>query len=380
MRYFLLLVLLFCSTSQGFTQTGPAHLEDDNSTITKDLRKEWVTLGQENTYVPFLENSQVSSPVVSFELDLRQHQGLLLRCCVPKGSTMLINQKIVAYQEGSSCLLYSIDSLHDQYKLPSIWVSIYDAQKRYDQIATQVIEKKRKEVESNMPVVRSSTEIQNFFTVGLVVLLLFYAVLSHQFPKVFRNYHSIRNISSLNLQEDMYTRIKLLNSTNFIFLLHYGLLVAYLIIIFVHTANVLEIRLPGYPLENFSGYFSAWIKIALLVMGVFALKYIMIASAGVLFQLSRIVQHHILDYFRMSLTYGVVLFTILVFTYLGLGDDKTVFYNIFVYSVVIFALLRVFLLFHRLFDISSFRNIYLFSYICTSEILPLFIGFKFFLG
>jgi hypothetical protein len=380
MHHFLLLILLFCGISQGFAQAEYAHPDDENYTVIKDLRKDWVTLSKNNSYIPFIENSNEQSPVISFKVDLKQYQGLLFKCCLPKGSTILINQKIVDYQENSSCILYELDSLYKQYKLPSVWVSIYNSHRAYPQILTQLVEKKNENIGNNLPMVRSSAEIQNFFAAGLIVLLLFYAILSHRFPKVFKNYHSFRNISSLNLQEDMYTRIKLLNSTNLMFLLHYGLLVAYLIIIFAYSANVLEIRLPGYPLDSFSDFFAVWIKVALLVIGVFALKYVMVAAVGALFQLSRIVQHHILDYFRMSLTYGVILFTILVFTYLGLGKNYTIYYNIFVYSVVVFTLLRVFLLYHRLFDISSFRNIYLFSYICTSEILPLFIGFKFFLG
>lgn len=380
MHHFLLLVLFFCGISQSFSQTENLHINDENYTVVKDLRKDWITLSKNNNYIPFIENSGEQSPVISFELALQQHQGLVLKCCVPKGSTILINQQVVGYQENTSCVLYALDSLYDHYKSSSIWFSIYDPHRTYYQISTQLVEKKDENILSNLPVVRSSTGIQNFFAAGLVVLLLFYAVLSHQFPKVFKNYHSFRNISSLNLQEDMYTKIKLLNSTNLMFVLHYGLLVAYLIIVFVHTANVLEIRLPGYPFESFSDFFTVWLKVTLLVLGVLALKYVMVAAIGALFRLSRIVQHHVLDYFRMSLTYGVILFAILVFTYLGLGKNHTVYYNIFVYSVVVFSLLRVFLLYHRLFDISSFRNIYLFSYICTSEILPLFIGFKFFLG
>jgi len=380
MHHFLLFILLFCGFFQSFSQPLRTHIDDENYAVRKDLRKDWVTLDEEGNHIPFIENAGRQSPVISFALDLRQHQGLTLKCCIPKGSTILINQKVVDYQEGTSCVLYEIDSLYEQYKLSSIWFSIYDPHRSHHQITTRLVEQKTENTVSDVPVMRSSTEINNFFAAGLVVMLLFYAVLSHQFPKAFKNYHSFRNISSLNLQEDMYTKIKLLNTTNLMFLLHYGLLVAYLIIVFVHTSNVLEVQLPGYPIDSFSGFISIWIKVALLVLGVFALKYIMVMAIGTLFRLSRIVQHHILDYFRMSLTFGVILFTILVFTYLGLGKGQTIYYNIFVYSVVIFSLLRVFLLFHRLFDISAFRNIYLFSYICTLEILPLFIGFKFFLG
>lgn len=380
MHYFLLLIFIFCHISQSFSQTENIPIGDENYAVVKDLRKDWIMLSKNNHYIPFVVNGGEQSPVISFELELRQQQGLILKCCVPKGSTILINQKVVNYQEKASCKLFILDSLYNLYNSSSIWFSIYDPQRTYYQISTQLVEKKVESRISDIPVMRNTTGIHNFFAAGLVVLLLFYAVLSHQFPKVFKNYHNFRNISSLNLQEDMYTKIKLLNSTNLMFLLHYGLLVSYLIILFVHTANVLEIRLPGYPIENASDFFKVWVKVTLLVLGVLLLKYVMVAAIGALFRLSRIVQHHILDYFRMSLTYGVILFTILVFTYLGLGKNHTVYYNIFVYSVVVFSLLRVFLLYHRLFDISSFRNIYLFSYICTSEILPLFIGFKFFLG
>lgn len=380
MQHFLLLILLFCSISQGFSQIENRPFYDENYTVVKDLRKDWITLSENNDYVPFIENSKVQSPVVSFELLLQQYQGLVLKCCIPKGSTILINQKVVNYQAQTSCLLFEVDSLYKEYKSSSIWVSIYDPHQSYYQISTQLVEKQDENTVNDIPIVRSSAGIQNFFAAGLVVLLLFYAVLSYQFPKVFKNYHRFRNISSLNLQEDTYTKIKLLNSTNLIFLIHYGLLIAYLIVVFAYTANVLEIRLPGYPFESFMDFFVVWIKIALIVLGVIALKYILVAAIGALFRLSRIVQHHLLDYFRMSLTFGVILFTILIFTYLGLGKSNTVYYNIIVYSVVVFSLIRVFLLYHRLFNISSFRNIYLFSYICTSEILPLFIGFKFFLG
>ncbi len=371
-------IFLFFNLSGLYAQYDTT-IQTRSYTVVKDLKKDWMTIDEKNEYIPFVENIKQKAPVVSFPVSLIQYQGYWLEYCVPEKSTVLINKSITSYYPEQACVRYQTDVLRKTYQQDTIWITIYFPNHSYDAVSTSILGEGFQAVHNNMPVIRKKNGLSDFFATGFVLLLISYALLLNNFPKAFKNFHSSHNIFSLNVKEDTFTKVTFVNRSNLIFILHYCFLIAYLFIILNSSANIIKVELPGYPIKSFGSFIIVWLELSGIALLLVAIKYILIVAIGALFRITRLVRLHLLDYYRMSVTYGSYIFIFLTGTYLLLGNSETFYYNIFVYLVVIFSIARVFLLYYRLFGAASFRNIYLISYICTSEVLPLFIGLKFFL-
>jgi hypothetical protein len=85
---------------------------------------------------------------------------------------------------------------------------------------------------------------------------------------------------------------------------------------------------------------------------------------------------HMLDYMRMSLIYGALLFILIIVVFAGIGYYQSSYFDLLVYLFIALSAIRVIVLYFRLFRSASFRNLYLISYICIAEVIPLLVGLE----
>jgi hypothetical protein len=106
-------------------------------------------------------------------------------------------------------------------------------------------------------------------------------------------------------------------------------------------------------------------------------KYIFLETIGWIFNLSTIVKiqyYELLKFFFKFNLFVVPLCLVLrSINYIGFPPSYLAF---FILISLLIILLRISFL---IFKLTPFRNLYLFSYLCTTEILPLFIIIKAFL-
>ena len=89
-------------------------------------------------------------------------------------------------------------------------------------------------------------------------------------------------------------------------------------------------------------------------------------------------QIHFFEFVRISIfiySAGSVFMVILLLAYYLPAPGHFVWV---IYLVAFLSVVRIVLLYLKFLRLSTFRNLYLFSYLCTTEILPLIIGFKIF--
>jgi hypothetical protein len=149
------------------------------------------------------------------------------------------------------------------------------------------------------------------------------------------------------------------------------------------VVNGLCLSLIIYLLKVNEVIFSASLPLVygiLIIMGAYGafylMKYIYLNLIAWVFNYSKVVNAHFGEYFRVLERLGLML----VLVVMGLASSgfvrlsvkpEVLYYSLII--ILILAIAKVILLFFRLI---SHRNLYLFSYICATEMLPLIIAVK----
>ena len=379
MRNFCLLLLALLMNATGSTARDLPDKWDSQYQVIKDLNREWITVGENKKYVPYIDKSMADIPVIGVPLALSRYSGNLLLVCIPSNSALLIEKKITSFYEDATCVRLDIDSLRQFYDKESIFITVYQPEKKFEEVGLWVVQPlNSSDIQAaNAIQKRDTSALGDFFSVGILLLLIIYAILINQYPKIFSNLYSLSRVFSLRTREDN-TRIRLINEAHVVFLIQHCLLLAFLFIILVSTTDLITLDVPylDFQPESFGGFMLLWGEVALAVFGVIWAKYIIVMLFGSLFRLRQLRFLHMLDYMRMSLVYGALLFTLIILVFAGVGYYQSSYFDILIYLFVGLSALRVIILYFRLFSSASFRNMYLISYLCVAEIIPLLIGLE----
>lgn len=374
----LLIVSFILSSLWTEAKELPKALNSQHEVI-KDLNREWVTVDESNRYVPYIDKSMADVPLVGISLKLSKYSGNQLLVCMPSGSALLIEKKLVSYHNEDSYVKMDIDSLSQVYDKETLFVTVYQPAKKFEEVGMWVVQplSDYEALAINAIYERKTSALNDFFAVGILILLVLYAIVINQYPKIFSNLFSLSKAFSLRVREDN-SRIRLINEAYIVFLIQHCILLAFLFIIFISTTDLITLEVPYLDFQpgNFTDYMLLWGKLVLVVFAIIWLKYIIVMLFGSLFRLRQLRYLHMLDYMRMSLVYGAVLFALLIVVFAGIGYYQSNYIDVLIYLFIGLAALRVIILYFRLFSSASFRNMYLISYLCVAEVIPLLVGLE----
>ena len=352
----------------------------------KDMKKSLLVYNsKQKSYVPYVYGTPFSANAASFILDTKENEGLHLNICTDGKSALFVQNDIVSLQKDGDCLLLDIDSLRSAYDQEVIFMTLYQKELNPNATTLQIVRRVdtaqvMDQAATGMEIVpREFSSFKNYFIIGLLLILAFFAMLKATHARAFDEFYSISRTFSLRWKEDSIIAGRPVSSASFLFLLMYCLVVAFVIQAFLHeTGNSIgPFNLDTY--ESFGTALFNWFGLTFLVFLVMLIKLVIIWIASTLLGYKDMTSFHFFDYMRIS---QILLFILLIVVTLSIFS-----YNNFLTSSnnllgIVFGftvLLTVILLFFKLLSAPVHRNMHLISYLCTTEILPLIIGIKFFL-
>ena len=91
------------------------------------------------------------------------------------------------------------------------------------------------------------------------------------------------------------------------------------------------------------------------------------------------INFYLVEFLRMSMIFYSVMFVIVSYTVINhFYYIETLLENLIV-IVIAFNLIRFVMLFFKFRKTVNMKSLHLFSYLCTTELIPIVLGFKFFL-
>lgn len=371
-----------------FISSGIVVADDRSFVIIKDLRESWYVYDKGmKSYVPFVDEENHNSPYIGFFAPERAYKGKAIFLSVPKNTSLLLDNKLVKHYHKASEETILLDSLYSSTSSLNPFFTLYNPSLNVALVKTLIISEDPKfsvlkgdAGQSYFELIqRNINGLKDFYLSGILILLVFFGVLFHSFKKFFRDYFNVGRTLTLRVRDEGIYKMNILSSVNILFLVFLSLTISFLLL---SLFSLGEWRHFGFlNWSTMVNSFQSWILLAGLALSFFLLKYLFIYIISSIFLISDFKRIHFYDSTRITIFFFNMLLVGFVVYYLNLQYFSGFSFNRWaIYSIVLFLIFHIIFIFMKLMNVYPYRKLHLFSYLCTTEIIPLIIGLKFFVN
>ena len=219
---------------------------------------------------------------------------------------------------------------------------------------------------------------RNVFIAISVLLLLMYTIIRNVFPKVFGINFDFSKLYTFRVREEIGYSLKPFSKGQLFISGVYSVTLGFLILFF--GRNVLPADSSIYVMFGFDEFWLGlvqWLGLSSIVYLFTFLKLGFLFLFSRLFNLGYGYQRQFADFFSSSSVFFLLLsFLVSIALYSQLVSvDDLVFLTARI--AVFFLFYRTTLIYFKLLQTVSYSKLYIFSYICTTELIPLAIGLKY---
>jgi len=373
-KYIIAVFLLF-----SFLADRAAGQELDGYTSVQDLRSSWSFYSsKEGTYLPFIPANGQETYAVHIEVDLRRFPGEFLIIRYPAKTSTWIGGELINYYENEALVHTSTDSLRQLFRKDVLRLILYNPNRDFDRLATFIGHEEKdwnSYAQLNRIAERKTFDEKDSFLIITLLIISLFTLLSRLFPKDFRDFFNIGSLFLTSTASDDIFKPRTLVKAQMIFLLALSALIAYLLTVY-HYYRQLS---PLDPLLGESGIIGSWVILTFVAYLIILLKYLLIYLVSILFNISEKINYYFFEIIILSMVFYMALFVLLMGVELVSFRAVEPFIKILVYPVILFYIIRLIILFFKIRSGTSIQNLHLFSYLCSTELLPIVIGLKYFL-
>lgn len=355
----------------------------------KNLQNDWQVYDETfRTYVPYLPELHSAVPTVSVFIDVESNRNYRLLLFSESDSYLFINAALRRKLPANTWAVFSIDSLYRVYQRqgvtqPEIFLTVYGSpgiagKKLFIGYPKAAVKEFIALADDNLSVrPRPESVYSDFFGLGLLFLLAVHAFLYTYYQRPFLRFYNPRDLATTRLRDEIVLVGRPLSRTAILFTLNLSFVLAYLVL-FIQSQNInlfasQVLLLNGQP---FLMVVLEYAVVSVIIFGLMLSKYAMLQTMGSLYKLDRLADVHYFKVIQSSslfFTAVCVCVAVLVFNFPDLPGLNTW----LLIPFVGFYLIRLGLLYFVLRANTSVKSLYLISYLCIVELVPLLIGLRF---
>ncbi|MEP2026750.1 MAG: DUF4271 domain-containing protein [Reichenbachiella sp.] len=355
------------------------HDSHASDTELKNLRWEWEVYDDDaGHFVPYFK--QQKTQTVRFNVDLSKYRDSYLKLDLPPNYFVWIDGKLVFSNLTEGTRFWKLDSLNKIYKKGQVQMTLYGSEVISQAVGTSVVNIQSEDLTEDVNKFflqrNDHGQLDNFIIISIATLSLIALFRAFNF-RLFREYFSVGKSLQLRQNFDLITAHAPLSWPNMAFMLFYAVLVgntAMNVDLFL-TRPIFDASFDLSATSNLSLGFHVFAICLVLMIG----KLILITIGTELFKINKVRAVHFFTYFRQSLIMAMIMFSLSVINGILGGMLVDEYWNLIQLILVLAWSGRLVLIFFVLNKIYTFRKLHLFSYLCSSEMIPLLLLFKIFL-
>jgi hypothetical protein len=366
MRWFF--SLLFFLPLSAFSQSPVYHFSDD-----------WMAYHDRyESYVPLAVFLPVIPVAVSLPVDLSRWQGYRLHIRTSQTFYFYCNARLYGIFKPNESRWFDIDSLRQFYP-KSVWFTFRSTEK-LPQLPYVAVEYPSalagNHVIASPPVLniirRDRDSFHNFLVITALLLAGVYALLWNLDPGALWQYYQpayLFNFSEKSLPGKSLDRIQLAIAFSHSLLMAFGWLL---------LLKMLPVSGLVFSTVSLGGFLLRWLGIGAGIMGAILLKYALIYLTAGLLRIEKVAPVHFYQHLAVSVLFYPVFAGLVFVLSLQAVQPPAYWHTPLLLGLGGFHLLRSMGILVNLNRVQPFQNMYLFSYFCTVEVIPLLIGFRYF--
>jgi hypothetical protein len=366
---------------------------EENYFVVHELQYDWQVYDRKySAYVPYLREKHGNVNSASIALELNAYQGYELLFYTDQEVYVFINAALHKRFDAGSWMVFRMDSLRTAYRasLPKagveashIFLTFYSPSGALPLQTALIGHRKnvQEKVSSTSPTLSVLPKRASVFNYFLIVACLFilasYAFLYNLHPGAFTRFYSIKSLLGGSYRDGIPPVGKPLTGINLLFLLNHGFVLSLLYMLIregsrrlFFSDQVLRTQ------ENVLDYLFNFGVVGLLIFFLLIFKYLGTYILGTLFRLDKVVNVHFFEFIHYSKVFYTLLVPVLVFIFTSYPSVINQAGNLCIVFIIGFAIMRILLISFKLNKLAPHRNLYLFSYLCVTELVPLLTGIK----
>lgn len=356
-------------------------------TILRDVSEDWLVYDESyGGYVPYMKNRHTQLKTLSFWLPAESYKPYRLLFYAQQNSYLYIQKKLACQFKKTGWHNFSIDSLQQKYGQNALFCTLYDAQYKLPLPAITIVMRQEKNTEiratsetpkSSLDRTPRSPDYKDWAILTLALIGILHTILYNYNSKTFFSFFSLKSSLSTLSRKDPNLINKPFNGINFLYLSVHGFSISYFYILWaIYQDNTLGV-LPFSFKYSFLTLFLSHAYYWLLVLGLLVGKLVSIWLFGRLLSIERqVALIHYFEYMRFSyLGYSawIALASIVFCCY---GEYNFYFFAFSFYFILFFHLIQGILVSFFLTRQLPLLNLYIFYYLCATELTPWLIGVK----
>ena len=375
-------LLLFSCVAPLWAEVGP----DKQYFLVKNLAQDWLVYDQrEKEYVPYVAEQHGNQLSVNTLVDLESNLHYELLLYVEKNNYLFLNGSLQENLKAGSWRVMKIDSLYKIFRRPQLMITIYGTP---GQAGKDVIIVHRKAAVEKLITIeeesflnlkpREQASIANFFILGILLLFTFAAFLFNTSPRAFNRIYSLPDLFQMDFRDDSFMINKPFSRTNILFVVLLSLELAYLYLFTQDKEYNLfsskELLATG---QAFSDTWLNYLKIAFICFLGFIGKYVGLYILGTLYRLEGVANMHYFKVLQSSLLFFTALILLASVASFYIVDWSPIIRSVLIIPVIVFYVFRTILIFFTISNSTTVKNLYLISYLCIVELIPIIIGVRY---
>ena len=231
-------------------------------------------------------------------------------------------------------------------------------------------------VENNLAYVAMGGVVdRNALIVMSILLMGLYVWVKTISPKTFREQYFWKRLFSFRIREELATSVRPFSKEFLLFNSLYALNAGYITLL---ISNFLMEDVPDIlHLSNVTYGVVKWLLVSFAFFAATFIKYAAIYLTGSMYGLKNIFSWHFMDFHSSSTIYYTFTSALLSMVIYAFFYPKKVLLEILAVSLVVFLFYRTVMVYIKLAQRSNGGILYIFSYLCTTELIPILIGLKF---
>jgi hypothetical protein len=367
-------------TAQG---VGP----DRTYALVYDFRDDWQVFDRTyGTYVPYGRDRHAQYGAFSLFLDLKRFRPYRLLFRSDDATYLFINARLQRQLPVGTWYTLSLDSLYQAHRAPQVLLTFFGEAPAPDRLRVLI----GQPLPPGAPAPAASetllqvrpralTAFETFSSLAVLLIAAYGAFLYTAYHRTFVRYFSLRDLLTINPREaSMAAGRGLLEPNHLLMVVLQSFVLAYVYLLVQHRNidlfSTQALLSRGQTLGELGlDYLGATV----LIFSLYLLKYLALIVLGSLYQFERLINVHYVKLIQATLLFfsGVALvLTVLIHSFPRVLLHRE---EVLLVPVLIFFLLRLALLYFTINKLASTKNLYLFSYLCIVELIPLIVGVRF---
>lgn len=361
---------------------------NEKYSVIYNYENDWLAFDQDaGIYVPYQDENTEGFNTFSIEVELAKYpKAFLVIKTSDAPANIFINNKLKKSSTKSEWLTFSLDELKRESKSAKLYLTFFSIDKPADFVAyigfpseskTKVSETfEDKNMIKLLP--KGSTNFNSGLALAFVVCLILSSFISGNYYRVYNKYYVFKEVFSTRVKDDILLTGKPLDRPGFLFIILTGVVIGIIL---------LALQSKGYSIvsnnllfqfgDTFGSYAINFFKFSLLAFLVLVLNYFYLTILGQLFNLSKITDLHYLKLLQFNLFTASIIVLVLFFFhsfYIIIPENMEYYVVMILIGLLVW---RTVLIFFSINKEANVNFLYLFSYLCVAEALPVIAAMRF---